>query len=99
MQAVSRLDGNGRKWYAKRGVRKSRPREEQIALPVPAYLPRGLVETARTTPTTTIGGRARAGWPGGRRRAWSIRTPFNGSVKRHVTGQAVPVDGPMVRAL
>ncbi len=55
VHAVSKLDGNGRKRYAKREVRKPRPREEQIAVPVPAYLPRGLVETARTTLTTTKG--------------------------------------------
>jgi hypothetical protein len=36
-------------------VRKPRPREEQIAVPVLDYLPRGLVETARTTLTTTKG--------------------------------------------
>lgn len=47
--AVSELDGNGGKRYAKREVRKPRPREQQIAVPVPAYLPRGLVEMARAT--------------------------------------------------
>jgi site-specific DNA recombinase len=49
VQAVSGPDGNGGKRYAKREVRKPRPREEQIAVPVPAYLPRGLVEGARAT--------------------------------------------------
>jgi site-specific DNA recombinase len=47
--AVSEPDGNGGKRYAKREVRKPRPREQQIAVPVPAYLPRGLVEMARAT--------------------------------------------------
>ena len=49
VRAVSEPDGNGGKRYAKREARKPRPREEQIAVPVPAYLPRGLVETARAT--------------------------------------------------
>jgi len=49
VHAVSEPDGNGGKRYAKREVRKLRPREEQIAVPVPACLPRGLVETARAT--------------------------------------------------
>jgi flagellar motility protein MotE (MotC chaperone) len=49
VHAVSEPDGNGGKRYAKREVRKPRPREEQIAVPVPAYLPRSLVEMARAT--------------------------------------------------
>jgi hypothetical protein len=44
---VSEPDGNGGKRYTKREVRKPRPREDQIAVPVPAALPCGLVETAR----------------------------------------------------
>jgi flagellar motility protein MotE (MotC chaperone) len=36
-------------------VRTPRPREEQIAVPVPAYLPRGLVESARATLATNKG--------------------------------------------
>jgi hypothetical protein len=43
----SEPDGNGGKRYTKREVRKPRPREDQIAVPVPAALPCGLVETAR----------------------------------------------------
>ncbi len=49
VHAVSEPDGNGGKRYARREARKPRPREEQIAVPVPAALPRGLVETARGT--------------------------------------------------
>src|SRR5215213_9238958 len=49
VHAVSETDGNGGKRYTKRETRKPRPREEQIAVPVPAALPRGLVETARGT--------------------------------------------------
>ena len=48
-KAISEPDGNGSKRYMKREIRKPRPREQQIAVPVPAYLPRGLVETARAT--------------------------------------------------
>jgi site-specific DNA recombinase len=55
VHAVSEPDGNGGKRYAKREVRKPRPREEQIAVPVPAYLPRGLVESARATLATNKG--------------------------------------------
>jgi DNA invertase Pin-like site-specific DNA recombinase len=49
VHAVSEPDGNGGKRYARREARKPRLREEQIAVPVPAALPRGLVETARAT--------------------------------------------------
>lgn len=49
VHAVAEPDGNGGKRYAKREVRKPRPREQQIAVPVPAYLPRELVEAARAT--------------------------------------------------
>jgi site-specific DNA recombinase len=47
VHAVAKPDGNGGKRYGRREVRK--PREQQIAVPVPAYLPRGLVEMARAT--------------------------------------------------
>ena len=46
---ISESDGSGRKCYTRREIRKPRPREQQIAVPVPAYLPRGLVEAARAT--------------------------------------------------
>jgi hypothetical protein len=49
VKPVSEPDGSGSKRYTKREIRKPRPREQQVAVPVPAYLPRGLVETARTT--------------------------------------------------
>jgi hypothetical protein len=47
VKLVSEPDGSKR--YMKREIRKPRPREQQIAVPVPAYLPRGLVEVARAT--------------------------------------------------
>jgi site-specific DNA recombinase len=46
---VSVPDGNGGRRYAKRQVRTLRPREEWVAIPVPVYLSRELVERARTT--------------------------------------------------
>jgi site-specific DNA recombinase len=42
-------DGNGGKRYARREIRRARPKEQQIAVPIPAYLPRALVEVARAT--------------------------------------------------
>ncbi len=48
-KTISEPDGNGGKRYMKREIRRPRPREQQIAVPVPAYLPRALVETARAT--------------------------------------------------
>jgi site-specific DNA recombinase len=59
VHAVSEPDANGGKRYAKREVRKPRPKEEQIAVPIPAYLPRGLVEAARATLATNKGSERR----------------------------------------
>jgi site-specific DNA recombinase len=44
---VSEADGNGQRRYRKRITTTKRDREEWIAVPVPAYLPRQLVEQAR----------------------------------------------------
>jgi site-specific DNA recombinase len=44
---VSEPDGNGGRRYRKRTTTTVRPKEEWVALPVPAYLPRSLVERAR----------------------------------------------------
>ncbi len=49
VKSISEPDGNGGKRYAKREIRRLRPREQQIAVPVPAHLPRDLVVTARAT--------------------------------------------------
>lgn len=48
-RTVSEPDGNGGRRYRKRKTIKIRPREEWIAVPVPACLPRALVDRARTT--------------------------------------------------
>jgi site-specific DNA recombinase len=49
MRTISEPDGNGGRRYRKRKTIKSRPKDEWIAVPVPAYLPRGLVDRARPT--------------------------------------------------
>ncbi len=47
IRTVSEPDGNGGREYKKRKTMKPRPKEEWLAIPVPAYLPRDLVDTAR----------------------------------------------------
>ena len=49
MRTVSEPDGNGGRHYRKRKTTKVRPKEEWIAVPVPAFLPGALVDLARTT--------------------------------------------------
>jgi hypothetical protein len=44
---VSESDGNGQRRYRRRTATTRREREEWVAVPVPAYLPRSLVEQAR----------------------------------------------------
>jgi site-specific DNA recombinase len=48
VETVSEPDGEGGRRYRKRRVSVWRPREEWVAVPVPAYLDRDLVERART---------------------------------------------------
>jgi site-specific DNA recombinase len=45
---IAESDGNGGKRYRKRYSDSRRPREEWVAIPVPAHLPRELVEQARS---------------------------------------------------
>lgn len=47
--SVSEPDGNGGRCYRKATTTRIRPKEERTAVPVPAYLPRGLVDQARAT--------------------------------------------------
>ncbi len=49
VRTVSEPDGKGGRRYRKRKTTTIRPKEEWIAVPVPAYLPRALVDLARTT--------------------------------------------------
>ncbi len=45
--SISEPDGNGGRRYRKATTTRIRPKEERTAVPVPAYLPRGLVEQVR----------------------------------------------------
>jgi len=47
VETVSEPDGKGGRHYRKRRTSVWRPREEWVAIPVPAYLDRDLVERAR----------------------------------------------------
>jgi site-specific DNA recombinase len=49
VRTVSEPDGNGGRRYRKRKTTRIRPKEEWIAVPVPAFLSRSLVDLARTT--------------------------------------------------
>ncbi len=46
-RTVSEPDGNGGRIYRRRRTTKERPREEWIAVPVPAHIPAAVVEAAR----------------------------------------------------
>ena len=46
-RTVSEPDGNGGRIYRRRRTTKERPREEWIAVPVPAHMPAAVVEAAR----------------------------------------------------
>jgi site-specific DNA recombinase len=50
--SISEPDGNGGRRYRKATTTRIRPKEERTAVPVPAYLPRGLVEQVRATLAT-----------------------------------------------
>jgi site-specific DNA recombinase len=45
--SISEPDGNGARRYRKATTTRIRPKEERTAVPVPAHLPRGLVDQAR----------------------------------------------------
>jgi site-specific DNA recombinase len=49
VRTISEQDSNGGRLYRKRQIRKPRPKEEWVAVPVPAYLSRDLVDQARVT--------------------------------------------------
>jgi site-specific DNA recombinase len=48
VHTITEPDGNGGRRYRKRNYVQLRPREEWIAVPVPAHLPRDLVDRARS---------------------------------------------------
>ncbi len=49
IRQVAEPDGNGHRQYRKRVIATPRDREEWVAVPVPSYLPRSLVEQARAS--------------------------------------------------
>jgi len=51
-RTISEPDGSGGRRYRKRTTTVLRPKEEWVAVPVPAYLPRSLVEQARAVTAT-----------------------------------------------
>jgi site-specific DNA recombinase len=52
---VSEADGNGGRRYRRRTTTALRPKDEWVALPVPAYLPRSVVEQARAAMASNRG--------------------------------------------
>jgi site-specific DNA recombinase len=54
-RTVSEPDGSGGRRYKKRTTTTLRPKEEWVAVPVPAYLPRPLVEQARAATASNKG--------------------------------------------
>src|SRR5215204_6746626 len=54
-RTVSEPDGSGGRRYKKTTTTMLRPKDEWVAVPVPAYLPRSLVEQARATMATNKG--------------------------------------------
>jgi site-specific DNA recombinase len=65
---ITEPDGNGGRRYRKRNYVKLRPREEWIAVPVPAHLPRDLVDRARSALENSKGYERK-----GLTRGWELR--------------------------
>src|SRR5215217_25425 len=68
LRTVSESDGNGGRAYKKRKTQKRRPKEEWLAIPVPAYLPRDLVDRARAQMDANKGAERK-----GLAREWELR--------------------------
>ena len=68
VHTVTEPDGNGGRRYRKRNYVKLRPREEWIAVPVPAHLPKGLVDRARSALENSKGYERK-----GLTRGWELR--------------------------
>jgi site-specific DNA recombinase len=68
VHTVTELDGNGGRRYRKRTYVKLRPREEWIAVPVPAHLPKNLVDRARSALENSKGYERK-----GLTRGWELR--------------------------
>jgi len=69
VQTITEPDGNGGRRYRKRTYVKLRPREEWIAVPVPAHLPRDLVDRARSALENSKGSERK-----GLTRGWELRS-------------------------
>jgi site-specific DNA recombinase len=68
VHTVTEADGNGGRRYRKRNYVKPRPREEWIAVPVSAHLPRNLVDRARNALENSKGYERK-----GLTRGWELR--------------------------
>src|SRR5829696_5028807 len=68
VHTITEPDGNGGRRYRKRHYVKLRPREEWIAVPVPAHLPRDLVDRARSALENSKGCERK-----GLTRGWELR--------------------------
>jgi site-specific DNA recombinase len=68
VHTVTEPDGNGGRRYRKRNYVKLRPREEWIAVPVPAHLPKNLVDRARNALENSKGYERK-----GLTRGWELR--------------------------
>jgi site-specific DNA recombinase len=68
VHTVTEPDGNGGRRYRKRTYVKLRPREEWIAVPVPAHLPKNLVDRARSALENSKGYERK-----GLTRGWELR--------------------------
>src|SRR5215208_5069881 len=69
VHTVTEADGNGGRRYRKRNYVALRPREEWIAVPVPAHLPRDLVDRARNALENSKGYERK-----GSTRGWELRS-------------------------
>jgi site-specific DNA recombinase len=68
VHTITEPDGNGGRRYRKRNYVKLRPREERIAVPVPAHLPRELVDRAKSALENSRGCERK-----GLTRGWELR--------------------------
>jgi site-specific DNA recombinase len=68
VHTITEPDGNGGRRYRKRTYVKLRPREEWVAVPVPAHLPRNVVDRARSALENNKGHERK-----GLTRGWELR--------------------------
>jgi site-specific DNA recombinase len=68
VHTITEPDGNGGRRYRKRNLVKLRPKEEWIAVPIPAHLPRDLVDRAKSALENSKGYERK-----GLTRGWELR--------------------------